>query len=76
MKDQTCFKTANNPSNIDFFFPHSSLAFQNTKAAFTGLSNCHKLVLTLLKQPIHKTNQINWFTEIIKNLVFLTSMMT
>ena len=47
VKDITCFKNANNPSTIDLFLANNSLAFQNTAATFTGLSDCRKLVLTV-----------------------------
>ena len=45
VKDKTCFKNGNNPGTIDFFLVNNSLAFQNTTTTFTGLSDCHKLVL-------------------------------
>ena len=49
-KDKTCFKNANNPSTIDLFLTNNSLAFQNTTATFTRLSDCHKLVLTVFSK--------------------------
>ena len=49
VKEKTCFKNANNPSTIDLFLTNNSLAFQNTTATFTSLSDCHNLVLTVLK---------------------------
>ena len=54
VKDKTCFKNANNPSTIDLFLTNNSLAFQNTTATFTGLSDFHKLVLTVLKTTFSK----------------------
>ena len=54
VKDKTCFKNANNPSTIDLFSTNNSLAFQNTTTTFTGLSDCHKLVLTVLKTTFSK----------------------
>ena len=53
-KDKTCFKKANNRSTIDLFLTNNFLAFQNTTAAFTGLYDCHKLVLTVLKTTFSK----------------------
>ena len=44
VKDNTCFKNANNPSTIDLFLTNNSLAFQSTTTTLTGLSDCHKLV--------------------------------
>ena len=49
VKEKTCFKNANNPSTIDCFLTNNSLAFQNTITTFTGLSDYHELVLTVLK---------------------------
>ena len=63
-KDKTCFKNANNPSVIDFFFTNNSLAFQNTTATFTALSDYQKLVLTVFFSL--KTNQKNYFIKITK----------
>ena len=76
LKDKTCFKSAKNPSTIDLFLTNNSFAFQNTTTAFTGLSDCHKLVSTVLKQPFQKINQKNCFDEIIKNLILPTLMTT
>ena len=53
VKDKTCFKYANNPSTIDLFLNNISLAFQNTTTT-TGLSDCHKLLLTVLKTSFSK----------------------
>ena len=74
VKDKTCFKNANNASTIDLFFTNNSLAFQNTTTTFTGLSDYHKLVLTVLKILFLKINQENSFIEIIKKSIFLTLM--
>ena len=63
-KDKTCFKNANNPSVIDFFFTNNSLAFQNTTATFTALSDYQKLVLTVFFSL--KTKQKNYFIKITK----------
>ena len=40
-----------------FFLTSNSLAFQNTKTAFAGLSDCHKLVLRVLKTTFSKNKQ-------------------
>ena len=52
--DKTCFKNANNPITIDLFLTNNSLSFKNTATIFTGLSDCHKLVLTALKTTFSK----------------------
>ena len=54
VKEKTCFKNANNPSIIDLFLTNNILAFQNTTTTFPGLSDCHKLVLTVLKTTSFK----------------------
>ena len=48
LKDQDCFKNPNNPNNTDLLWINNSLASQNTKTVFIGLSDCHKLGLTVL----------------------------
>ena len=53
-KDKTCFKNANNSNTTDAFLTNNSLSFQNTTATFTGLSDCHKSVLTVLKTTFSK----------------------
>ena len=40
-----------------FFLTSNSLAFQNTKTAFAGLSDCHKLVLRVLKTTFSENKQ-------------------
>ena len=49
VKDKTYFKNASNPSAIDLFLTNNSLAFQNITTTLTGLSDCHKSMLTVLK---------------------------
>ena len=48
-KDKNCSKNVNNPSTFDLFLTNDSLASQKIKTTFTGLSDCHKFVLTALK---------------------------
>ena len=58
VKEGTCLKY----STIDLFLTNSSSYFQNTKTFFTGLSDFHKLVTTMLKISFPKTKplQINY----------------
>ena len=70
VKDKTCFKNANNPSTIDLFLTNSSLAFQNTTTTFTGLSDCHKLVLTVLKTTFSKNKPKELFYRDYKKFSF------
>ena len=49
VKDKTCFKNPNNPSCIDLFLTNSPDSFHSTQAISTGLSDVHKLVMTVMK---------------------------
>ena len=49
VKENTCFKSAENPSCIDLILTNSNMSFQNTTTVFTGISDFYKLVLTVLK---------------------------
>ena len=62
VKQSTCFKNSSKPSTIDLFLTNNSSYFQNTKAFFTGLSDFHKLVTTILKIsfPKSKSLEINY----------------
>ena len=55
VKEKTCFKSVENPSCIDLILTNNAMAFQNTTTVFTGLSDFHKLVLTVLKTSIIKS---------------------
>ena len=50
------------PSTIDFFLTNNSSYFQNTRTFFTGPSDFHKLVTTILKIsiPKNKPSHINY----------------
>ena len=54
MKEKTCFKSVENPSSIDLILTNNATAFQNT-TVFTGWSDFHKPVLTVLKTSITKS---------------------
>ena len=45
----TCYKNPNNPSCIDHILTNSPKRFFNTETVFIGLSDFHKLVLSLFK---------------------------
>ena len=51
----TCFKDIENPSCIDLFITNSVHSFQNTKTISTGLSDCHQMVVTVLKTTFQKS---------------------
>ena len=54
VKDKTCFKSIENPSCVDLFITNSYRSFQNTKVLSTGLSDFHKMVITVLKIKFKK----------------------
>ena len=54
VKDKTCFKSLNNPSCIDLFLTNFPSSFQNTCTVTTGLSDFHKMVITVTKMTFHK----------------------
>ena len=51
-KEPTCFKNPNNPSCIDLFLTNTIRSFQETQMFETGLSDFHKLVVTVLKSTL------------------------
>ena len=54
VEQKTCFKSTNNPSCIDLFVTNSPRSFQNTITLASGLSDFHKMVLTILKSTFPK----------------------
>ena len=54
VKENTCFKSTENPSCIDLFLTNTPLSFQNTTLVATGLSDFHKMVVTVMKTTFPK----------------------
>ena len=54
VKENTCFKSINNPSCIDLFLTDSYNSFQKTTTVSTGLSDFHKMIITVLKTTFAK----------------------
>ena len=54
VKEKTCFKSIKNPSCVDLFLTNCVSSFQNTKVISTGISDCHKMILTVLKTTFEK----------------------
>ena len=54
VKEATCFKNVHNPSCIDLILTNRPLSFQNTNVIETGLSDFHKLTLTVMKSTFQK----------------------
>ena len=57
VKENT-FKNALNPSCIDLFITNNPLSFQNTIAVSNGLSDFHKMVITVMKMSFKKHSPI------------------
>ena len=55
VKQKTCFKSTDNPSCIDLFLTNSYRSFQNTCTVSTGLSDFHKMTITVLKSTFQKS---------------------
>ena len=49
IKEPTCFKNPYNLSCIDLFFTNRPRTFQNTVTIETGISDFHKMVITVMK---------------------------
>ena len=54
VKEKTCFKSIDNPSCIDLFLTNSYRSFQHTTTVCTGLSDFHKMTITVLKSTFQK----------------------
>ena len=54
VKEPTCFKSLDNPSCINLFLTNSPQSFQNTTTVTTGLSDFHKMVVTVMKTTFPK----------------------
>jgi exonuclease III len=54
VKEKTCFKSMTNPSCIDLFITNSPNSFQHTSTVPVGLSDFHKMAVTVLKTTFPK----------------------
>ena len=54
VNDATCYKSQNNPSCIDLILTNKTRSFQNTRFIETGLSDFHKMTVTVLKTFFRK----------------------
>ena len=70
VKEKACFKNVSNPSCIDLLLTNSALSFQHTETVSTGLSDFHKLVLTVSKTN-RKANQGKFITRNYKKFGYL-----
>ena len=54
VKENTCFKSAENPSCVDLFLTNCSTSLQHTNVISSGISDCHKMIITVLKTTFRK----------------------
>ena len=54
IKDKTCFKNPHNPSCVDLSITNRPKSFQNSTVIETGLSDFHKMPLTVIKVFLKK----------------------
>ena len=54
----TCFKSVANPSSIDVILTNKSRSFQNSAILETGLSDHHKMVITVMRSFFPKQDPI------------------
>ena len=54
IKEPTCFKNPRNPSSIDILLTNRPMSFKTSKAIETGLSDYHKMTITVMKSVFKK----------------------
>ena len=54
VKEPTCFKNIDSPSCIDLILTNKPLYFQTSTVVETGISDFHKLTLTIIKFTLPK----------------------
>ena len=58
ISDPTCFKNPLNPSSIDLILTNKRNSFQNNQTIETGLSDFHKMTITVLKSFFQKQDPV------------------
>ena len=58
IKEPTCFKSNENPSSIDIILTNKKHSFQNSMTIETGLSDFHKMTVTVMKRYFKKKDPI------------------
>ena len=79
IKEPTCFKNAKNPSSIDVILTNRKGSFQNSMVIETGLSDHHKMTITVLKTYYKKKEPIigsivviNISLKLLSELIYLS----
>ena len=72
IKETTCYKSPENPSRIETILANNLNSFQNSGVIGIGLSDVHKMTVTVMTSTILKTkNQISCSTETIENFLMI-----
>ena len=58
IKEPTCFKSTENPSSIDVILTNKKLSFQHSMTIETGLSDFHKMTVTVMKKFLKKKDNL------------------
>ena len=56
INEPTCFKSTENPSSIDVMLTNKKHSFQNSMTVETGLSDFHKMTVTVMKRYFKKND--------------------
>ena len=67
IKEPTCYKDITKPSTIDLFLTNKYRSFMHTMTFETGLSDHHKMILTVLKSTFIKSKTKKVFYRSFKN---------
>ena len=54
IRESTCYKNPENPSCTDLFLTNSPNSFQNSSVVETGLSDFHRMIVTVMKTSFHR----------------------
>ena len=73
VKDKTCFKNPRNPTCIDMIITNRPKSFQESEVVETGLSDFHKMSLTVMKVFYNKKPRKSFNIESIK--IFLMKLL-
>ena len=58
VKEPTCYKNPDNPSCVDLFITNRTGSFMKTTAVSTGLSDFHKMIVTVMRTTFPKTGPL------------------
>ena len=67
IKEPTCFKSLENPSSIDLMLTNKRNCFQNSMTIETGLSDFHKMTVTVMKRYFKKNEPVTIEYRDLKN---------